>query len=144
MTQQTESSSFTFAPLLMLFLPYAGIAYFLHAREVWPAGLIAMGAITGLCLLLYVARNWQEIVAGFLGALLLMVILAGCAMIPVVGWIADVLLILFAFGSVLSSISALVPYAIKAALIWAVFLISLLPVVFHPIISPAVLICIQN
>jgi hypothetical protein len=139
MTEQAAGSNFTFAPLLTLFIPYAGIAYFLKAREVWPAGLIAMGAITGLCLFLYVARNWQEIVAGFLGALLLMALLAGCAMIPVVGWIADVLLILFAFGSVLSSIGALMPYAIKAALIWAVFLISLLPVVFHPIVSPAII-----
>jgi hypothetical protein len=139
MTQQTDNAGFTFAPLLLLFVPYAGIVYFLQAREVWLAGIIAMGVITGLCLLLYVARNWQEIVAGFLGALLLMAILAGCAIIPVVGWIADVLLILFAFGSVLSSIGALLPYAIKAALIWAVFLISLLPMVFHPIISPAVI-----
>lgn len=139
MTKHAENSRFTFAPLLMLFLPYAGIAYFLHAREVWPAGLVAMGLITGVSLLLYVARNWQEIVAGMLGALLLMAILAGCAMIPVVGWIADVLLILFAFASVLSSIGALIPYAIKAVLIWTVFLVSLLPAVFHPIVSPAVI-----
>lgn len=139
MSDHSASSRFTFAPLTMLFLPYAGIVYFLHARQVLQAGFIAMALITGLSLILYVARNWQDIVAGFLGALLLMAILAGCAMIPVVGWIADVLLILFAFGSVLSAIGVLMPYAIKAALIWAVFLISLLPAVFHPIFSPAVI-----
>jgi hypothetical protein len=143
MTVSTDNSSFSFAPLLLLFAPYAGITYFLRTREVFPAGLAAMAAIIGLCLFLYVVRNWQEIVAGFLGALLLMAILAGCAMIPVVGWIADVILILFAFGSVLSSIGSLLPYAVKAALIWAVFLISLLPPVFHPIVCPVVILLLS-
>ena len=103
------------------------------------AGLLAMAAITALCLLLYVFRNWQQLVAGLVSSLLLIVILTVCAMIPVVGWIADVLLLLYAFSSVLSSIGALMPYAIKGALIWAVFVISLLPVIFHPIISPVVI-----
>lgn len=99
---------------------------------------MAVGAVTGICLLVYVARNWEELVAGILGSLLLIGILTICTFIPVVGWIADVLILLFAFGSVLSSISALMPYAIKAALIWAAFLVSLLPAVFHPVVSPAV------
>jgi hypothetical protein len=77
-----------------------------------------------------------ELVAGILGSLLLIAILAGCAMIPVVGWLAGVLIFLFALGSVLASIGALIPHALKATAIWGLFLVSLLPEVFHPVASP--------
>lgn len=74
--------------------------------------------------------------AGILGSLLLIAILAGCAMIPVVGWLAGVLIFLFALGSVLASIGALIPHALKATAIWGLFLVSLMPEVFHPVASP--------
>jgi hypothetical protein len=120
----------------MLFLPCAAISYFCENDEVWPSGVLAAAAVIGLSLVLFVARNWAELLAGVLGSLMLIAILAGCAMIPVVGWIADVLIFVFALASVLSSIGALMPYALKGVAIWAVFLVSLCPAVFHPVASP--------
>ncbi len=136
MAQDSKNPAFSFAPLLMLFLPHAGIAYFCQKHEVWQAGLVAAAVVTGLCMLMFLIRNWAELLAGFFGALLIIGILTLCTMIPVVGWIADVLILLFAFGSVIASIGALMPYALKAVAIWAVFLVSLLPAVFHPVASP--------
>lgn len=138
MNPQADNQRFSFAPLTMLFLPHVGIAYFCDRHDVWTAGMIAVGMITGLCVLLFIVRNFADLVAGILGSLLLLAILSACAMIPVVGWIADVLILLYALGSVLSSIGTLMPYAVKALAIWAVFLVSLLPAIFHPVISPAV------
>jgi hypothetical protein len=143
MSRNLEDSRFSFAPFAMLFLPCAGISYFCDRHEVWPSGLMAVGAITGFCLLLYVARNLAELVAGILGSLLLVAILAGCAMIPFVGWIADALIFLFALGSVLASIGALIPHALKAAAIWGLFLVSLMPEVFHPVASPVFMLLVS-
>jgi len=144
MSRSSPENAFSFSPLVMLFFPYAAIAYFYGSDEVMPAGIIAVGTITGLSLLLFVIRNWEELVAGMLGSLLLIAILAGCAFIPFVGWIADLLILLFALGSIWASIEALAPYAIKAAMIWAVFVVSLLPALYHPVASTVVvfLVCV--
>jgi hypothetical protein len=139
MSRQSEVKGFAVAPLFMLFLPHAAISYFCAKSDLWPAGGAAAIVITGLCLVFFVARNWADLLAGVLGSFLLIALLAACAMIPVVGWIADVLIVLYALGSVFASIGALLPYALKGAAIWTVFLVSLLPAVFHPVASPLVI-----
>lgn len=73
---------------------------------------------------------------GMASAFVILAILAGCALIPLVGWIADILIILYALGSVWASIGALTPHAVKALAIWGVFFMTLLPPIFHPVGSP--------
>lgn len=136
MSVSTAGKSFTFAPVFMLFVPCAAISYFCEAGEIWPAAMLAIAAVTCLGLLIFVVRHFEELLAGFLGALLLVALLGLCALIPVVGWIADVLIILFALSSILASISSLFPYALKAAVLWAVFLVAMAPAIHHPVISP--------
>ena len=137
MRQQSEQAGFSFAPFIMLFLPYAAIAYFCEKNQLLPSGVIAVGGITALSVVLFVTRNWAELVAGMLATLLIIAVLSICALIPFVGWIASVLLILYALTSILATICTLTPFALKAAAIWAAFLVSLLPDLFHPIVSPA-------
>jgi hypothetical protein len=139
MSQKQQENRFSFIPFFMLFVPCGAISYFCEKHEVWPAALTVVGAVTGVCIILFVVRNWAELLAGIFGSLLFIAILAGCAMIPFVGWIADILIFLFALGSVLTSIGALLPYGLKAAVIWGIFLVALMPEVFHPIASPSVL-----
>lgn len=139
MSQYSEKLRFSFIPLLMLFLPCCAISVFMERQDVWPAALIAVGMVTVTCVLLFIARNWEDLLAGVLASLLLIGILMGCALIPFVGWIADVLIFLFALTSIFASIAALIPYALKGMIIWAVFLIALCPAVFHPVASPAVI-----
>lgn len=136
------SQRFSFAPLILLFLPYAAIAYFCDQNQVFPTGLIAVGVTTALCVILYVTRNWAELLAGVLATLLIFAVLTACALIPVVGWIASILLFLYSLASILAAINALIPYAMKAVAIWAFFLISLLPALFHPIVSPIVVLVV--
>lgn len=133
-----QQKTFSFAPLVMLFLPYAALMYFCKGSDVLLGGMIGAGAITGICLLTFVARNWRELLAGLLSSVMIIAILSVCALIPVVGWIADVLIVLYAFVSIWASIGALTPYALKAVAIWSVFIISLLPPVFDPVFSPLV------
>jgi len=138
MKRQADDQGFSFAPLIALFLPNAAIALLCDRHDVWPAGIAAVAAVTVLGVLMFVARNWADLVAGMVASLLIFAVLALCALIPFVGWIASVLIVLYALVSILASINALLPYALKAAAMWAVFLVSLAPPVFHPIASPAV------
>lgn len=136
MLQESTQQRFSYVPFLMLFLPSAVVSFFSRADEAWQSGLIAAVVVTAICLLLYIVRNWSDLIAGMLGAFVILAILAGCALIPVVGWIADILIILYALGSVWASIRALTPHAVKALAIWGVFLVTLLPPIFHPVGSP--------
>lgn len=142
MPSPSKEHAFSFAPFFMLFLPCAAISYFCDGAAVWETGVLAVAGITALCLVLFVARNWADLVAGMLGSLLLIALLSACALIPVVGWIADVLIILYALGSIFAAIGALTPFALQAAALWAVFLVALLPAVFHPIASPVVILLV--
>lgn len=142
MTHRSDAPGFTFGPLLALFLPSVAISTYCDPGDVLPASAFAVGAITALSVLLYVARNWEQLVAGILGSLFIIIVLTLCTLIPFVGWIAGILIFVYAFASILGSINVLFPYALKAAALWALFLISMMPALFHPVGSPAVMLFI--
>lgn len=139
MNSRSKTQRFSSIPLLCLFLPSVAIAFFCHKSDVWLVSAMAAAGITVACLLTFIARNWQDLLTGIVGSLLFIAMLMACACIPVVGWIADVFILLFALASIVASISALTPYALKGVAIWAVFLAAMSPPIFHPIISPALI-----
>jgi hypothetical protein len=121
---------------LLLLLPYALLCYCADQQDIPQLALATMVATSALCLLLHLYRNRSAILQGIIGSIVLIAILLGCALIPVVGWIADVLIVLYALSSVLAALSVLLPLALRAGVTWAVFFITLLPEIHHPVASP--------
>lgn len=136
MTAQTPRPSFKVGLFLLLLLPY-GLLHLLDSAGEMPAAIAAMAlAIVSLCTLIHFVRHRRVILEGMLASLVLVGLCMACAMIPVIGWIFDAFLLLYAMANVLEAVGALMPLAMKALLMWAFFALTLLPAFHHPIYSP--------
>lgn len=122
--------SFKFGLLFLLSFPYAVVRFFSDKREMVLPILASALIITIIATSLYFYKNRREILSGVVAAAISIVIFSILAMIPAVGWIFDILLLISIMASIIESIKTLAPLAAKSAMIWAVYVITLLPV-FH-------------
>jgi hypothetical protein len=136
MTVLKKEGGFRLSILMLLVFPYALLYYAAGKEDRLPLAAMTAAATCLLSLVAHLYRNRIAILEGIAGSLLLIGILMLCAFIPVVGWIADVLLILYALTSVLAALQVLLPIAFKAALILVVFIAALAPEIHHPLYSP--------
>ncbi|WP_426057025.1 hypothetical protein [Janthinobacterium sp. PSPC2-1] len=136
MTVLKEGGGFRFSILMLLLIPYILLYCAAGKEDRLPLAAVTAAATCLLSLVAHLYRNRIAILEGIAGSLLLIGILMLCAFIPVVGWIADVLLILYALASVLAALQVLLPIAFKGALILVVFIAALAPEIHHPLFSP--------
>lgn len=121
---------------LLLVLPYAALYYLVDRRDILPFATATAFLVSFLCLSVHVYRNRKAILEGIIASIVLLAILSACALIPVVGWIADAVIILYALSSVFTAVGLLMPLALRAAVFWAAFFLALLPEFHHPVLSP--------
>lgn len=136
MPAHKKNSRFRFSLLMLLVFPYALLVYFGNKQDMLPMAGLAAVSICLICLVLHVYRNRIAILEGIVASLLLIGLLMLCAFIPFVGWIADVLLVLYAISSIWIAFKVLLPIAFKAVMILIVFIVALVPEIHHPLFSP--------
>lgn len=124
------------AIFLLLILPYALLCYGVDQQDVPQFAMASAVLVSFICLCTHLYRNRRAVLEGMVASIVLIAILSGCALIPVVGWVADGLIILYALSSVFMALSLLMPLAIRAAALWAAFFLALLPAFHHPLLSP--------
>lgn len=135
MNMKKSRPEFKLGMFVFLMLPYLALNFFVERRDMEVIVVTAL-VITVACMVLYICRNRQAIVEGIVASLLLFALLSACAFIPVIGWIFDVLVLLYALSSALSALQVLMPLVVRVALMWAVFVATLLPTIHHPVFSP--------
>lgn len=80
--------------LILLIFPYAMLNFFVAEGEKLLSSILTVLGGSLICLVLHIYRNRSAILEGIGGSLMLIAIVSLCSLIPVVGWIADVLIIL--------------------------------------------------